>query len=77
MQYHKKPDLIHVQKLLGHRNILATQIYVNLDQALFGEANDEYHVKVAETIEEVTKLLAVGYEYVSTMDNKQIYRKRK
>jgi integrase len=77
MQYHKKPDLIHVQKLLGHRNILATQIYVNLDQALFGEANDEYHVKVAETIEEATKLLAVGYEYVSTMDNKQIYRKRK
>jgi len=35
------------------------------------------HVKVAETIEEATKLLAVGYEYVSTMDNKQIYRKRK
>jgi integrase len=77
MQYHKKPDLMHVQKLLGHRNILATQIYVNLDQALFGEANDEYYVKVAETIEEATKLLAVGYEYVSTMDNKQIYRKRK
>jgi integrase len=77
MQYHKKPDLIHVQKLLGHRNILATQIYINLEQALFGEANDEYHVKVAETIEEATKLLAVGYEYVSTMDNKQIYRKRK
>lgn len=77
MQYHKKPDLIHVQKLLGHRNILATQIYINLEQALFREANDEYHVKIAETIEEATKLLAVGYEYVSTMDNKQIYRKRK
>jgi integrase len=77
MQYHKNPDLMHVQKLLGHRNILATQIYVNLDQALFGEANDEYHVKVAETIEEATNLIAVGYEYVSTMENKQIYRKRK
>ena len=77
MEYHKKPDLMHVQKLLGHRNILATQIYVNLDQALFGEANDEYHVRVAETIEEATKLIGVGYEYVSTMDNKQIYKKRK
>jgi integrase len=77
MQYHKNPDLMHVQKLLGHRNILATQIYVNLDQALFGEANDEYHVKVAETVEEATNLIAVGYEYVSTMENKQIYRKRK
>jgi len=77
MEYHKKPDLMHVQKLLGHRNILATQIYVNIDQAVFGEANDDYHVKVAETIEEATKLIAVGYEYVSTMENKQIYRKRK
>ena len=74
---HKKPDLMHVQKLLGHRNILATQIYVNLDQALFGEANDEYHVKVAETVEEATKLIAVGYEHVSTMGYQQIYRKRK
>jgi integrase len=77
MQYHKKPDLIHVQKLLGHRNILATQIYVNLERVLFKEGNDEYHVKIAETVEEATKLLAVGYEYVTTMDNKQIYRKRK
>jgi integrase len=77
MQYHKKPDLIHVQKLLGHRNILATQIYINLERVLFKDGNDEYHVKVAETIEEATKLLAVGFEYVTTMDNKQIYRKRK
>jgi len=61
---------MRVQKLLGHRNILATQIYVNLEQALFKEANDEYQVKIAETVEEATKLIAVGYEYVSSMDNK-------
>jgi integrase len=77
MQYHKKPELIHVQKLLGHRKILATQIYINLEQVLFKDGNDEYHVKVAETVEEATKLVSVGYEYVSTMDSKQIYRKRK
>ena len=50
---------------------------LNLDQALFGEAKEEYHVKVVETIEEATNLIAVGYEYVSTMNKKQIYRKRK
>ena len=71
MEYHEKPDLIHVQKLLGHRNILATQIYINLEQALFREANDEYHVKVAETVEEATKLIALGYEYVCTMGDMQ------
>lgn len=77
MEYHKKPDLLHVQKLLGHRNVLATQIYINLEQALFKDVNDEYHVKVAETVEEATKLISVGYEYVSTMNDQQIYRKRK
>ena len=55
MQYHKKPDIVHVQQLLGHRNVLATQIYINLEQALFKDANDEYHVKVAETVEQATK----------------------
>jgi integrase len=77
MEYHKKPDLIHVQKLQGHRNILATQIYINLEQALFRDSNDEYHVKVAETVEKATKLIAVGYEYVSSIGGTQIYRKRK
>jgi site-specific recombinase XerD len=55
MQYHKKPDIVHVQQLLGHRNVLATQIYINLEQALFKDANDEYHVKVAEIVEQATK----------------------
>jgi hypothetical protein len=49
-----------MQKLLGHRNVLATQIYVNLEQALFRDANDKYHVKVAETVEKAIKLIVVG-----------------
>jgi hypothetical protein len=44
---------------------------------LFRDTKDEYHVKVAETIEDATKLIAVGSEYVSTIGDKQIYRKRK
>ncbi len=66
-----------MQKLLGHRNVMATQIYINLDEAVFGEASDKYHVKVAETVEEAIKLISVGYEYVSTLGAVQIYRKRK
>jgi hypothetical protein len=38
-----------------------------LEQALFKEADDEYHIKLAEIVEEATKLIAVGYEQVSTM----------
>jgi hypothetical protein len=48
-----------------------------LEQALFKDANDEYRVKVAGTVAEATKLIAVGYEYVSTIAEQQIYRKRK
>lgn len=43
---------------------------------LGGEANDEYLVKVAETIEEATNLIAVGYEYVSTMDQKSKFTEK-
>jgi integrase len=76
MEYHETHDIIHVQKLLGHKSILNTQIYVNLEQAIF-EVNDDYDVKVAETLDDACKLLEVGFEYVTDMDGKKLFRKRK
>jgi len=37
----------------------------------------EFHVKVAETLEEAFKLMEVGFEYVTDMDGKKLFRKRK
>lgn len=38
---------------------------INLEKAIFGDAYDqEYHVKVAATPQEIKALLEVGYEYV-------------
>jgi hypothetical protein len=51
-------------------------IYVNLEQAIF-EVSDDYIVKTASTIEEATKLLEVGFEYVTDMDDRKLFRKRK
>ena len=76
MENHKTQSIIKVQKLLGHKSVLNTQIYVNLEQAIF-EVNDDYDVKVAETIEEACKLLEVGFEYVTDIDGKKLFRKRK
>ena len=76
MEYHKTQNIIHVQKLLGHKSILNTQIYVNLEQAIF-EANDDYEVKTAETLDDARKLLEVGFEYVTDIDGKKLFRKRK
>lgn len=37
----------------------------------------KFHVKVAESLEEACKLLEVGFEYVTDMENKKLFRKRK
>ena len=77
MLYHKTKDMDYVRRQLGHRNIMNTQIYVNMEQAFFAEGNDDYTVKVASTVEEATTLIEVGFEYVTDMDGKKLFRKRK
>ena len=78
MEYHKTHDLVHVQRLLGHRSILNTMMYINLEQAIF-EASDEYIVKRPKTAQEEDKLIGVGFEYVrfDSKENTPVYRKRK
>lgn len=77
MECHKRPDMDHVRRLLGHKSILNTQLYVNMEQIFFSESTEEYTVKVASTIEESCKIVEVGFEFVTEMDSKKIFRKRK
>jgi hypothetical protein len=76
MEYHKTQNIIQVQRLLGHKSILNTQLYINLEQAIF-EFNDQYEVKLASTVDEAGKLVEVGFEYITEMDGKKLFRKRK
>ena len=41
---------------------------INLEKAIFQNADEEYHVKVAETLQEACKLLEVGFEYVTDLN---------
>jgi integrase/recombinase XerD len=77
IEYHKTHDQKHVQMLLGHRSILSTDRYITIEQAIFNDVNDEYHVKTAANIEEACRLLEVGFEYVTDMEGKKLFRKRK
>lgn len=77
MEYHKTKDIIHVKTLLGHKNINNTMIYINLERAIFKEANDEFTVRVTSDIGEACKLMEVGFEYACDMDGKKLFRKRK
>ena len=76
MQYHFTKDIIHVQQLLGHRDIKSTMLYIQLEQALF-QTSDEFHAAVANTVEEACKLVEAGFEYVTEIHGVKIFRKRK
>jgi integrase len=74
MEYSKTKDILHVKKLLGHKEIKNTLIYthlVNLDE------EDSYTVRIASNMEEFTSLLENGFEFVSDYEDKKILRKRK
>ncbi len=58
MEYHKTKDILHVKSLLGHKKLENTEIYISLEKALFGDPyNQEFHVKVAATPQEIQPLL--------------------
>jgi len=63
--------------LLGHRDLRNTLIYINLEKAIFQNADEEYHVKVAENLDEACRLLEVGFEYVTNLNGAKLFRKRK
>jgi integrase len=79
MEYHKKPDPDYVRRRLGHKSLQSTQIYINIEQALFSNSSNEYHVKIAQLVEQAMALIEVGFEYVTGEynDGGKIFRKRK
>ena len=71
-------DILYVKQFLSHKKLENTEIYINIEQTLFGESeNDEFTVKVASTPEEIKQLLEVGFEYICEKDGLMFFRKRK
>jgi integrase len=73
MEYHKTKDILHVMRILGHKNIKNTLVYTHLVN--FEE--DEYVSKAAWTLEEAQKLVEAGFEYVCDVEGAKLFRKRK
>ena len=73
MTYHKTKDILYTKEKMGHRRIENTLIYTHL----VNFKSDEYTARVAEDIDEACKLVEAGFEYVTHIDNKKIFRKRK
>jgi integrase len=77
MEYHKTKDIMHVKYVLGHKSISSTMIYINIEQATFLADTDEWTCKTATTAKEAITLAETGFQYFTTIENLQLFRKRK
>jgi integrase len=79
MAYHRTKDILHVQRLLGHKNIQNMLIYIDLESQLFGKLSDGFTVRIANDVGEAAALTEVGFEYVTGEYNYggKIFRKPK
>jgi integrase len=73
MEYYKTKDILHVMKMLGHKNIKNTLIYTHL----VNFEDNEFICKAAWTLEEASRLVEAGFEYVCDVEGAKLFRKRK
>lgn len=73
MEYYKIKDILHVMRLLGHRNIKNTLVYTQL--VTFED--DDLTCKAAGNVKEASERIEAGYEFVCDIDNAKLFRKRK
>ena len=78
MEYHRTKDIIHVQQILGHRNINNTMIYITLAEELF-KGQQEHISKVAKNVKQDCTLVNAGFEYVTGeyKEGRKIFKKPK
>jgi len=73
-EYYRTKDILHVMKMLGHRDIKATLIYTQL----VNFESDDYHSATAKTTKKAEQLTQAGFEYVcTTPQDVMLFRKRK
>jgi integrase len=67
----KDPYFVMVQ--MGHKKLETTQKYMHL----MNLNDDEWTCKTASTVEEVMQLVEAGFQYLTDMDGRKIFKKRK
>jgi integrase len=79
MEYHRTKDILHVKRILGHKSIQNTLVYIDLEANIFTRPNEEFTARVATNTKEACQLIEVGFEYVTGdyLDGGKIFRKRK
>ncbi len=76
-EYHETKDIMHVKYVLGHKSVTNTQIYINLENALFLHTNEHFTCKIAHNEKEETELIEAGFTLVNNRGELAFYKKRK
>jgi len=77
-EYDKTKSILHVKKILGHKSIMTTQIYVELYEEIYGDMKPENYIcETASTVKEAKKLVEAGFDYVCEIEGEQLFRKYK
>ncbi|HEV2119944.1 MAG TPA: tyrosine-type recombinase/integrase [Candidatus Bathyarchaeia archaeon] len=71
--YHQTKDILYVKEVLGHRSIANTLKYTHL----VDWQSDDFLCKAARTVEEASKLIEAGFDFVTQVDDVKLFRKRK
>jgi integrase len=76
--YHRTKDILHVKTLLGHRNLMTTQRYVELYCQIYDTNQpDQFITKIAATKEERINLINDGWTFIKNDENDWYFRKPK
>jgi len=73
-EYVRTKDIVHVMRVLGHKSIKNTMIYINLAGL---DEDENYVCKVATTKEERINLIEGGFTFVAKEGDEWYFRKRK
>jgi integrase len=73
-EYIRTKDLVHVMKVLGHKCIKNTMIYIDLAGL---DEDENYVCKVATNREERINLIEAGFSFVAKNGEEWYFRKRK
>jgi integrase len=80
-EWHRVKDLLHVQGVLGHKNIQVTRQYIRLANCIYGESSEDdgFVIRVAHNVQEASEFASAGFDYVTGEydDGGKIFRKRK
>ncbi|HMK94790.1 MAG TPA: hypothetical protein VK536_05235 [Candidatus Limnocylindrales bacterium] len=79
MEYHRTNDVLHTTSFLGHKKVDNTLLYVQIDEKLFKDWNDNFITHIAHNVQEAHSLVETGFEHVTGEynDSGKIFRKRK